>query len=208
MSDTVTPVTTLRHHHEAADADGFRQRLLDGLAASVATKGYRATTVADVVRRARTSRRTFYEHFSGKEACFVALLAGANAAMIRRISESVDRRAPWSDQVRQAVETWIACAESQPALTVSWIRDVPALGEGARRLQRDVQEAFVEMIQEVCETGEWRSAGAGSVSRQEIVLLLGGLRELVATTLEDGGGIGDISDVAVRSSVALLRAAP
>src|SRR6185437_14381379 len=53
----------------------FRRRLLDGLAASIADKGYRATTVADIVRRARTSRRTFYEHFAGKEECFIALLS-------------------------------------------------------------------------------------------------------------------------------------
>lgn len=203
----MAPVTSLLQHPEDAGAEvsAFRQRLLDGLAASIADKGYRATTVADVVRRARTSRRTFYEHFSDKEECFVALLSGANAEMIREISAAVDHRAPWGEQVRQAVGTWIACAESEPALTVSWIRDVPALGESARGLQREVQDAFVEMVRELCDTEEWHSSGAGPVSQQEVVLLLGGLRELVATTLEDGGSIGDITDVAVRSSIALLR---
>lgn len=203
----MAPVTSLLQHPEGvgAEANAFRQRLLDGLAASIADKGYRATTVADVVRRARTSRRTFYEHFAGKDACLVALLSGANAAMIREISAAVDRRAPWGEQVRQAVGTWIACAESEPALTVTWIRDVPALGPGARGLQREVQDAFVEMVRELCDTAEWRASGAGPVSRQEVVVLLGGLRELVATTLEDGGRIGDITDVAVRSSIALLR---
>jgi AcrR family transcriptional regulator len=48
----------------------FRRRLLDGLAESIVAIGYRNTTVADIVRRARTSRRTFYEHFDGKEECF------------------------------------------------------------------------------------------------------------------------------------------
>ncbi|MFL6125957.1 helix-turn-helix domain-containing protein [Actinophytocola sp.] len=52
--------------------------------------GYRSTTVADIVRRARTSRRTFYEHFAGKEECFVALLTDANDAMIRSITAAVD----------------------------------------------------------------------------------------------------------------------
>ena len=49
----------------------FRRRLLDGLAESIVAIGYRNTTVADIVRLARTSRRTFYEHFASKEECFV-----------------------------------------------------------------------------------------------------------------------------------------
>lgn len=207
LRDTVLPVTTLLQHPEdaGAEASPFRQRLLDGLAASIADKGYRATTVADIVRRARTSRRTFYEHFTGKEACFIALLAAVHAQMIREISAAVDRHAPWGEQVKQAVRTWVACTESEPALTVAWIRDVPALGESARGLQREMQDAFVEMVRELCDTEEWHASGAGPVSQQEIVVLLGGLRELVATTLEDGGSIGDITEVAVRSSIALLR---
>ena len=40
--------------------------------------------------------------------------------------------------------------------------------------------------------------------RQFAVILLGGLRELIATTVEDGGDIGDITEVAVRATVALL----
>ena len=41
----------------------FRRRLLEGMAAAIRETGYRDATVADVVRHARTSRRTFYEHF-------------------------------------------------------------------------------------------------------------------------------------------------
>jgi AcrR family transcriptional regulator len=186
------------------DTDKFRQRLLDGLAASIVEDGYRKTTVADIVRRARTSRRTFYEHFASKEACFVALLTDTNAEMIRQIYAAVDQSAPWSNQVREAVEAWVACAESQPAITLSWIRDVPSLGSGARQLQRDVMEAFVTMIQTLCDTDEWRAAGVGPVSRQRAVMLLGGLRELIATTVEDGGQISDITEVSVQASIALL----
>ena len=186
------------------DQGGFRQRLLDGLAASIVADGYRDTTVADIVRRARTSRRTFYEHFDSKEACFVALLTANNVETIRQISASVDPRAPWASQVRQAIEAWIASAESEPAVTLSWIRDVPALGASARQLQRDGHEAFVTLIQTLCNTEEMLAAGVGPVSRPLAVLLMGGLRELAATTVEDGGRIGDITETAVRASIALL----
>lgn len=206
----MTTVTTVRHRREAEgraradDTAGFRRRLLDGLAASITEKGYRTTTVADIVRRARTSRRTFYEHFGDKDECFVALLTDANAEMVRHISAAVDPSAPWTSQVRQAVEAWVACAESEPAIMLSWIRDVPSLGDATRRLQRDMMEAFIAMIQALCDTDELRAAGIGPVPRQVAVMLLGGLRELTATTVEDGGRIADITEIAVRASVALL----
>ena len=186
------------------DPSGFRQRLLDGFAAAIAENGYQKTTVADIVRRARTSRRTFYEHFADKEACFVALLTDANADMIAQISAAVDSGAPWQTQIRQAVHAWIAAAESAPALTVSWIRDVPALGPAARSLQRDTVDAFVTMIQTLADTDEFRAAGIGPVQRQLAIILLGGLRELMATTVEDGGHLTDITDLAAQASIALL----
>ncbi|MFJ7214528.1 TetR/AcrR family transcriptional regulator [Amycolatopsis sp. NPDC098790] len=188
----------------AVDVDIRRQRLLDGLAASITEGGFRDTTVADVVRRARTSRRTFYEHFSSREECLIALLADANRAMIQQISDAVDADAPWALQVRQAIEAWIACAESEPAITLSWIRDVPALGAAARDLQRDAMEGFIAMTQKLTDTPALRAAGISPPSRQTAIILLGGLRELIATTVEDGGRAGDVTEVAVRASIALL----
>lgn len=205
---SVTTVTTARtdraQQGPAGDADGFRQRLLDGLAASIAEDGYRSTTIADIVRRARTSRRTFYEHFPSKEACFVALLADSNAEMIRDIASAVDPRAPWATQIRQAIEAWIDAAQSEPALTVSWIRDLPALGAAARELQRGLMENFLAMIQTLVDTDELRSQGIGPVPRELAIILLGGLRELIATTVEDGRPVGDITEVAVQASIALI----
>jgi AcrR family transcriptional regulator len=186
------------------DAGTFRRRLLDGLAESIATYGYRDTTVAHIVRRARTSRRTFYEHFDGKEACFVALLTRSTEQLIGQITAAVDPGAAWSTQVRQAVEAWIACTESAPVIMLSWIRDVPSLGSGARELQRGVMESLVAMIQTLCDNDEWRSAGAGPVPRQVAIILLGGLRELIATSVEDAGEVRDITEAAVQATIALL----
>ena len=186
------------------DKSDFRQRLLDALEASIAEDGYAKTTVAGIVRRARTSRRTFYEHFDSREACFVALLSGANADQIRQISDAVDPRAPWQKQVRQAVEAWISSGEARSALMLSWIRDVPALGTAARGLQRDAMESFIDMVGTLGGTDEFRAAGIGPVSRRRIIMLLGGLRELTAITVEEGGRMSDVTDEAVDASIALL----
>ena len=186
------------------DKSNFRQRLLDALEASIAEDGYPRTTVAGIVRRARTSRRTFYEHFESREACLVALLTDANADQVRQIAGAVDPHAPWRSQVRQAVEAWISSGESRSALMLSWIRDVPSLGVAARGLQRDAMENFIEMVQALGGTEEFRAAGIGPVSRQRIIMLLGGLRELTAITVEEGCRVGDITEEAVDASIALL----
>jgi AcrR family transcriptional regulator len=185
----------------------FRRRLFDGLAESIVEDGYRSTTVADIVRRAHTSRRTFYAHFAGKEECFIALLGDFHAEMIRQISAAVDPHAPHTAQVRQAVEAWLGCAEHAPALTLSMIRDLPALDAEGRELQCDMMAAFVVMIQTLCATEEWRAVRGGQpVSRQLATLLIGGLRELIATTVEEGRRPCDITEIAVQASIALLGA--
>jgi AcrR family transcriptional regulator len=185
------------------DKSNFRQRLLDALEEGIAEDGYPGTTVADIVRRARTSRRTFYEHFDSREACFVALLTEANAEQVRQISAAVDANAPWRNQVRQAVEAWISSGESRSSLMLSWIRDVPSLGDAARRLQRDAMENFIEMVRALGDNAEFRAAGVGPFSRQRVIMLLGGLQELTAITVEDGGRMSDVTDEAVDASIAL-----
>jgi len=202
----VTTASTARHEAGVpgtAPAE-YRRRLLEGMAAAIRECGYRDSTVADVVRHARTSRRTFYEHFPGKQACFIALLRDADAAMVRQIAAAVDRRAPWEVQARQAIEAWIAAAQADLAVTLSRIRDLPSLGADVRHLQRESLEAFIVLVRDLTDTPELRAAGVAPPSRQLMVMLLGGLRELIATTVEDGGDIGGITEVAVRATQALL----
>lgn len=185
-------------------APDFRRRLLEGMATAIRERGFRDTTVADVVRLARTSRRTFYEHFASKQDCYIALLRESNAQMISEIAAAVDPHAAWDDQVQQAIAAWIGASESEPAITLSWIREIPSLGEEARQLQRDFLEGFIVLIETLTDNPELRTVGVEPVSRQVAIMLLGGLRELMATTVEDGGAISDITEVAVRTTMALL----
>src|SRR3954468_9506215 len=104
-----------------AVAVAHRRRLLDALDESIRSVGYANTTVADIVRRARASRRTFYQHFPDREAALVALLTDTNESTGRAVAPAVDPAEPWQAQIRQAITAWIARSESHPALTLSWI---------------------------------------------------------------------------------------
>src|SRR5262249_39640667 len=126
--DTISPA--------ADDGDPFRARLLDGLAASIEERGYRETTVADIVRQARTSKRTFYDQFGNKDDCLLELLEIENARMITDIRTTVDPEGHWYQQVEQAVDSYVSTIESRPAIWLAWIREFPALGDRARPVQR------------------------------------------------------------------------
>ena len=187
-------------------ANPFRRRLLDGLAASIREHGYRDTTVADIVRHARTSKRTFYGQFSSKEECFVELLWAGNQEMIARIRAAVDPEADWRDQIRQAVEAWVADIEARPAVTLSWIRELPALGHDVRAVQRRGMAAVTDMFIDLSNNPGFRRAHIAPITHQMAVLLFGGLRELSALAVEDGANVRDIVETAVAGSIAILGA--
>ena len=189
--------------------DAPARRLIEGLAACIRTQGYADTTVADIVREARTSRRTFYEHFADRQECLVALLYESNQRTIARIAAAVDPGAAWETQARQAIEGWIAAVQADPPITLSWIRDVPALAEGrARQFQRATMRRFVELIQQLTDTPQLRAAGVRPPTEQTAIILLGGLRELIATAVEDGHDIATIVDPAVEATRLLLGPRP
>ncbi|MFI0446688.1 TetR/AcrR family transcriptional regulator [Actinomadura sp. 6N118] len=174
------------------------------MAAAVRERGYFDTKIADVVRHARTSRRTFYEYFPNKEACFLALHSELNAELALAIAAAVDPHADLSVQIRQAMATWLTRIEADPAIELSWIRAVPRLGTDGVRVQRELLERFVALIRALTDTADLRAAGVKPASRHTAIMLLGGLNELVAVTLEDGGDIRGITDAAIDCTLAIL----
>jgi len=189
---------------QAASAPPFRRRLLDGLAASIEERGYRATTVADIVRHARTSKRTFYDHFPSKEVCFFELLAANNEDLADTLRDAIDPAAPWRDQVRQAVTAYVRTIEAAPAITLSWIRELPALGAAARPMMRQSSGLLAAAIIDLTGGPGFRRAGVPPLSPTAAVILVGGLRELTAQTVEDGEPVAEMISPAVAVAVALL----
>jgi AcrR family transcriptional regulator len=194
---------TVSEHADEQDST-HRRRLLDGMSAALRERPYAEVTVSDVVRHARTSRRTFYEYFASKQDCLIALFKDSNDRVIARIAEEVDPHAPWERQIRQAIEAWLAGVEEDRTLTLSWIRVIPSLGSDARSLLRETMAAFAELIHRLSDTPELAAAGITPPTPAESVILLGGLRELIATTVEDGGSVRDIVDVATDVTTRIL----
>ncbi|MGE2837160.1 TetR/AcrR family transcriptional regulator [Mycobacterium sp. SMC-4] len=181
-------------------------RLLDGLAAAIGDRGYRDTTVADIVRHARTSKRTFYEQFSGKDECLVELLRRNNAELIDTIRAAVDPDVDWQTQIRQAVEAYVGHIEARPAITLSWIREAPALGAASAPLHRHAMTSLADMLIGLTASPGFARAGLSPVQAPVALILVGGLRELTALHVEDGRNMRDLVEPAVDAATALLGA--
>ena len=184
--------------------DAFRDRLLDGLAASIGERGYRDTTVADIVRHARTSKRTFYEQFASKEQCLIELLRRNNEDLIANIQAVVDPEADWQQQIRQAAGAYVDHIGSRPAVTLSWIREAPALGAVARPLHRLAMEQLTDMLVDLTDSPGFRRAQLAPISRPLALILLGGLRELTALFVEDARDVQGIIEPAIAAATAIL----
>ncbi|MET0699315.1 MAG: TetR/AcrR family transcriptional regulator [Mycobacterium sp.] len=203
----MTAVET-NHPQSASDPAGddpFRARLLEGLSESIRERGYRETTVADVVRHAKTSKRTFYSQFASKDDCLLELLDNDNEQMIADIRAAVDPDADWYTQVEQAIDSYLTTVESRPPIWLTWIREFPALGDAARPVQRRGMQRLTDMLVDLSGNPGFLRAELPVVTRPVALILLGGLRELTAHTLEDGDDIRGIAATAVAASAALLR---
>lgn len=179
-------------------------RLVDGLASSIGERGYRDTTVADIVRHARTSKRTFYEQFAGKDECLVELLRRNNADLISSIQAAVDGDADWQLQIRQAVGAYVQHIQARPAITLSWIREAPALGAAARSLHRLAMDHLTDMLITLTESPGFHRAELTTITPPMALILLGGLRELTALFVEDGGDVSGIAEPAIAAATAIL----
>lgn len=164
-------------------APNHRERLLEAMADAIREHGFRATTVAEVVRRARTSRRTFYEHFDDREQCFLELFDAMNIVLSGRIAAALDPAAPWQEQVELAVAVYIDEIARERELAIACTREMAGLGEAGAARQRKELEQFADLLVAlVAVVGE--HSEVSTIDKSTAIMITGGLRELAAYGLE------------------------
>ena len=114
----------------------------------VASKGYAATTVADLTKQAGVSRTTFYELFDDKEACFLTAYDSAVDILVRRISSAYEAEERWPDRARSGLATLLEGLASDPAQARLALVDVAAAGPAAQRRFRAAVQRLTPFFDE------------------------------------------------------------
>lgn len=87
---------------------------------------------------------------------------------------------------------------------MSWIREFPSLGATARPVQRRGMRLLTALPVDLSSSPGFRRANLAPVTPPLAVIILGGLCELTALTVEDGHDPRDIVEPAVAASTAIL----
>ena len=105
-----------------------RTRLLEAVGRAVAEKGYSDTTIDDIVRGAGVSKKTFYEHFSDKEDCFVSAYEVAAEQLFERVRDAQLRNPEddWLERTRAGIVAYLRWLAAEPALARVFLIEVPA----------------------------------------------------------------------------------
>jgi AcrR family transcriptional regulator len=115
-------------------AENQRERLLNGVVDAVAEHGWNATTIARITKAAKISRRTFYEHFEGREDCFLAAYAMIEAHVLEAMLAAPGADGPWPDRVRARLAALLdALARDAAVARCFLVEPLAAGGEIAAR---------------------------------------------------------------------------
>jgi AcrR family transcriptional regulator len=121
-----------------------RSRMLAAAVEAVDEVGYARMTVAQVISRARVSRKTFYDVFADREDCFLAAFEQALAQAEILAREAYERETGWRDGVRSALARLLMFMDAEPGVAKLCV--VEALAAGDRVLERRAQ-ALDELAQ-------------------------------------------------------------
>jgi AcrR family transcriptional regulator len=163
-------------------ATNQRARLLEGMIDAIGEKGYAATTVSDVIRRAGVSRKAFYEHFANKEECFLATYDSIAAVGQRGVARVFRRAQGLPDGVHAALAELIELATARPdALRVLMVEIGAAGPAGIER-----REQLVVSYEDILRESLGLTAGPGAIPNPILRGVLGGILHVIYAHLRRG----------------------
>lgn len=159
-----------------------RERIVTALVDTVAEHGYNNTTVAHITKAAAVSRRTFYEHFDDKEACFLAAYEMVSEHVRASMRAAADAFEEWPQKVRAALATMLRFFAGEPELArLCMIEPVAAGGEIAAR-----HRASMQGMVEILKAGRPEHSGDHPLPEATEEALVGGIVSLIVREISAG----------------------
>ncbi|HEX5712866.1 MAG TPA: TetR/AcrR family transcriptional regulator [Solirubrobacterales bacterium] len=112
----------------------------------VGAKGYKDTSVADVIEEAETSRTTFYKYFEDKHDCFLAAYEMLVEQVFTEVVDNCDGDASWMTRMTGGLTTIVDRFAVDPQLARTAVVEVAAAGADARQLHYDAIARFTAYL--------------------------------------------------------------
>jgi AcrR family transcriptional regulator len=125
------------------------ERLLRAMGQCVSEQGYGETTIADVVRVARTSRTVFYKHFRDKEQCFLEtyrLMTEGRIAASLEAAAAVDE---WDAKLDAGIAAYLRWMAEHPEVAVTTVVEVHCAGRRAMAQRSQALHDWMRTVQGV-----------------------------------------------------------
>jgi AcrR family transcriptional regulator len=129
-----------------AGSETRRQLILEAMVRVVGRRGYKATSVADVIEEADVSRTTFYKHFEDKQECFLAAYDLVTERVLDAVIANCDAEQPWLERMRVGLTTVVEMFALDPELARTAIVEVAAAGADARQRHWNAVARFTEFL--------------------------------------------------------------
>jgi AcrR family transcriptional regulator len=167
-------------------AGDTRSRLLTAMAIAVGERGYAGTTVADVVRIARASRRTFYHHFEDRAECFLALGDELTEYGVELVAAARARPLPWRERIEVALETYLQACAATPGLTRSYLLELFAIGDRGLAHRRLAMRRWAAELLALVEDCRRDHPELNPMSPETAMAIVGAVWELSLLATEEG----------------------
>lgn len=121
---------------------------------AVGNDGYEATSVRTVLARTGLYRQAFYDHFSSKDACYLAAYDHGVAQIEAAVRAATVDEEHWTEQLRTGLAALLDFLDAEPAVGRALIVEAHPAGQAAL-LKR---EAAMARAQEFLERGRTAAA--------------------------------------------------
>ncbi len=108
-----------------------RRRTLTAAVDAVEELGYAHMTVAEVIGRARVSRKTFYDVFADREDCFLAAFDQALEQGRARVTEAHGEHEDWREATRAGLASLLGAMDEEPGMMKLCVVEAQAAGPGS-----------------------------------------------------------------------------
>ena len=108
----------------ASPAPGTRSRILATAAEEFGARGFAATTVDRIARRARVNKAMIYYHFPSKRALYTAIVRGHFAPIVGKLAAITARPDPPDQQLDRLIGALVEAIDASKAFLPIFLREI------------------------------------------------------------------------------------